>query len=245
MTICGGCRRICPRHARRRPSSAAFAARLAGDAEARAAVAAWRERLEPLLGTRARGDAAGVGCGPASRRGSRPGRRPTTSASRRCVARAGDRRLAAGGARRHAGAAATAAGADRAAAGAGAGRRLCRGGDRRRAPSRRCSSRSTRRPARAVVRAIGLTPPAKKSLELWYIGPGRDPRSLGLVCGRHARGDAAGRRWREGDRPRRGLFAVTGRARGRRAGGRADRARSSIRASRWRCRAPEGRRQRS
>ena len=36
---------------------------------------------------------------------------------------------------------------------------------------------------KAVVRAIGLTAPAKKSLELWYIGAGHDPESLGLVSG--------------------------------------------------------------
>lgn len=36
---------------------------------------------------------------------------------------------------------------------------------------------------KAVIRAIGLTPPDRKSLELWYIGGGRDPQSLGLVSG--------------------------------------------------------------
>jgi len=36
---------------------------------------------------------------------------------------------------------------------------------------------------KAVVRAIGLTPPQKKSLELWYIGGGREPKSMGLVSG--------------------------------------------------------------
>ena len=35
----------------------------------------------------------------------------------------------------------------------------------------------------AVVRAVGLTAPARKSLELWYIGAGHDPKSLGLVSG--------------------------------------------------------------
>lgn len=39
------------------------------------------------------------------------------------------------------------------------------------------------RTGKTIVRAIGLTPPQKKSLELWYIGGGRQPESMGLVSG--------------------------------------------------------------
>lgn len=42
------------------------------------------------------------------------------------------------------------------------------------------------RTGRARVRALGLTPPAKKSLEVWYIGGGRAPQSLGLIAGNAA-----------------------------------------------------------
>ena len=37
------------------------------------------------------------------------------------------------------------------------------------------------RSGKAVIRALSLTPPALKSLELWYIGAGKAPRSLGIL----------------------------------------------------------------
>ena len=65
------------------------------------------------------------------------------------------------------------------------------------------------RTGKAVVRAIGLTPPQKKSLELWYIGGGRAPKSMGVISG-DARmemmlTDAMAKR----DRLNESLFAIT------------------------------------
>ncbi|TVV73471.1 anti-sigma factor [Sphingomonas solaris] len=61
----------------------------------------------------------------------------------------------------------------------------------------------------AVVRAIGLTAPARKSLELWYIGPGRDPRSLGLVSGDMRAEMPLAPMLAKGDRLGAALFAIT------------------------------------
>lgn len=62
---------------------------------------------------------------------------------------------------------------------------------------------------KAIVRAIGLTPPAKKSLELWYIGAGHDPRSMGLVSGDMRVEMPLGPMMRRGDRLDASLFAIT------------------------------------
>ena len=62
---------------------------------------------------------------------------------------------------------------------------------------------------RAIVRAIGLTPPVRKSLELWYIGEGRDPQSLGLVAGDARREMPLGPMMARGDRLNASTFAVT------------------------------------
>jgi anti-sigma-K factor RskA len=62
---------------------------------------------------------------------------------------------------------------------------------------------------KAVVRAIALTPPAKKSLELWYIGEGHDPQSLGLVSGDMRIEMALREAMARGDRLDASLFAVS------------------------------------
>lgn len=62
---------------------------------------------------------------------------------------------------------------------------------------------------RAVVRAIGLTPPQKKSLELWYIGGGRDPQSLGLVAGDERMEMMLGDAMKHRDKLDESLFAIS------------------------------------
>lgn len=61
----------------------------------------------------------------------------------------------------------------------------------------------------AVVRAIGLTPPQKKSLELWYIGGGREPRSMGLVSGNERMEMMLGDAMKNRDRLDESLFAIS------------------------------------
>ncbi len=62
---------------------------------------------------------------------------------------------------------------------------------------------------RAVVRAIGLTPPARKSLELWYIGAGHDPQSMGLVSGNTRVEMPMGKAMARGDKLDASQFAIT------------------------------------
>ncbi|WP_156678779.1 anti-sigma factor [Sphingomonas profundi] len=62
---------------------------------------------------------------------------------------------------------------------------------------------------KAIVRAIGLTPPARKSLELWYIGEGRDPQSLGTIAGDARMEMPLGPMMARGDRLNASTFAIT------------------------------------
>ncbi|SNS36304.1 Anti-sigma-K factor RskA [Sphingomonas laterariae] len=62
---------------------------------------------------------------------------------------------------------------------------------------------------KAVVRAIGLTPPQKKSLELWYIGGGRAPKSMGLVEGDMEKAMMLGDAMRNRDKLDDSMFAIS------------------------------------
>ena len=55
----------------------------------------------------------------------------------------------------------------------------------------------------------GLTPPARKSLELWYIGAGHDPESVGLVSGDGRMEMALDKMMARGDRLDASKFAIT------------------------------------
>jgi anti-sigma-K factor RskA len=65
------------------------------------------------------------------------------------------------------------------------------------------------RTGKAVIRAIGLTPPQRKSLELWYIGKDQAPESLGLVAGDGAIEVMLRDAIQRGDPMEAGVFAVT------------------------------------
>lgn len=62
---------------------------------------------------------------------------------------------------------------------------------------------------KAMIRAIGLTPPQKKSLELWYIGKDQAPESLGLVAGDGEIEVILRDAMERGDPMEAGVFAIT------------------------------------
>ena len=62
---------------------------------------------------------------------------------------------------------------------------------------------------KAIVRAIGLTAPARKSLQLWYIGAGHDPKSMGLVSGDARMEMPLAHMLARGDRLDASTFAIT------------------------------------